>query len=380
LVASAKANAIVDSLTRLATAYNEPLSAERIEVYTMALTDLTGEELSHGFNRAIRETKWWPKPAELIEFCTGRTSSMRDKVTIDEAWQWAVRYIELFGMPAQTRWELQGHIFHGPTVDAAIRCSNIAHTLAVSAPFYELVQYEVPPMPEILRQTLVAIGGSMRTGLQRVQDAMRGWNSAEQEKLSGKDASFVRRDFDEYCSRAIYTLQAHTSAHLNPGLQLTGHVAPSFPPFTPKGIAVKVIFDGSQYELFAMPEEVAQKLYDRGELPQHLYEEAASRNQVRKERELLRSTPTVLNAVYLGVWKPHWSSSTTPWPTMGRFNVESHDGANIVVADIPMSVGDLNFRPGQTVQFKAALNDVVFDEYKRTHFNLNQALITKETK
>ena len=93
------ADAIIDNLTLLAMAYNEPLTPERIEVYTLALAGLTPEQLHHGFNRAIRELKFWPRPAELLEMCTGCASAMTDKLTIDLAWNWTRNYIEAFGVP-----------------------------------------------------------------------------------------------------------------------------------------------------------------------------------------------------------------------------------------------------------------------------------------
>jgi len=58
-------------LGSLAVAYDRTLTAEILDVYTGALIDLTPNQLSRGFRRAIRELKWWPKPAEIRAYGIG---------------------------------------------------------------------------------------------------------------------------------------------------------------------------------------------------------------------------------------------------------------------------------------------------------------------
>lgn len=377
--AKSKVDTIIDNLTRLAVAYNEPLTVERIEVYTMALANLTPEELSHGFNRALRETKWWPKPSELIEFCTGRACAMTDKLIIDEAWNWTLGYIKLFKIPGTKRWELQGYVYHGEKLGAAIRNLNIKRVLATTAPYYELSVYGVPEIPELVSQTLIAMSGTVKMGLTRIKDAISGWNSAEGEESTSKDAAFVRRDFDEYCSRAIAAAPAKTPSQMNPGFQLTGDVAPMFPAFTPHNVAVRVEPDKDIYKVRYLEFEEATKLFESGILPKSLYDDAVAYNEELQRRELARTTAYELNAVYLGPYKPRAvGNDSDPWPPMGSFTIETSDGSRVVSTDHPMAIGDLTPKPGQVFHFSASSRELVFNEHPRQFFNLNQAVKTKK--
>jgi hypothetical protein len=58
-------------LRKLTSIYNQPLTAEQIDIYTMVLDDCSEDEINEGFNRAVRERKFWPKPSELLELSTG---------------------------------------------------------------------------------------------------------------------------------------------------------------------------------------------------------------------------------------------------------------------------------------------------------------------
>ena len=59
--------AFAETLGYLAAMYDTPLSPVRIEGYWRALNDLTLDELRAGADRAGRELKFFPKPAELRE-------------------------------------------------------------------------------------------------------------------------------------------------------------------------------------------------------------------------------------------------------------------------------------------------------------------------
>ncbi len=378
--AKGKLDVIIDNLTRLATAYNEPLTPDRIEVYTIALADLLPDELSHGFNRALRETKWWPKPSELIEFCTGRAAAMADKLTIDAAWNWTLRYIELFGVPAAKRWEIQGYIYHGLKLNSAIRNFNTVRTLATTAPYYEVTSYAVPEIPEFVRQTLTAMSGTIRMGLTRIKDSTSRWNSSEEAQSTSKDAAFLRRDWDEYCSRVIAANCAQTPFQINPGLQLSGDVAPMLPAFTSHTVPATVVLKEGEYTVDHLEFASAQRLYKSGQLPQALYDDAVSRNEWLQQREQLRNMPCKYNAVYRGVYdsdRIHHASE--PWPPLGRFTVESSDGSRIVFDDLPMAVGNLTLKPGQILNFTAAPKELAFSIYPRQFYNLNPAPITNST-
>ena len=375
--AKAKIDAIIDNLTRLATAYNEPLTAERIEVYTMALADLMPDELSHGFNRAIRETKWWPKPSELIEFCTGRAAAMADRLVIDSAWNWTLRYIELFGVPAAKRWEIQGYIYHGQKLNSAIRTLNTVRTLATTAPYCEVTSYAVPEIPEFVRETLMAMSGTVKMGLTRIKDSTSGWNSGEEAKSTSKDAAFLRRDWDEYCSRVIAANRTLTPSQINPSRQLTGEVAPMPPAFTSHTVPARVVLKEGEYRVDHLDFDYAKRLFDRGLLPQRLYEVSVSRNEWLQRQESLRNAPRDYNAVYRGVYNSDSiRDDSEPWPPMGRFTIESSNGSEVVFDDLPMAVGDLTLKPGQVLKFTAAPKELGFSIYPRQFFTLNPAPIT----
>jgi hypothetical protein len=378
--ANKKADSIIDNLTRLATAYNEPLTPERIEVYTIALIDLSPQELNHGFNRALRETKWWPKPSELIEFCTGRASAMKDKLTIDEAWNWALRYIQMFGISGTKRWEIQGYVYHGKTLNSAIRNLDACRVLATTAPYYELSVYSVPEIPELISQTLTAMSGKVSMGLTRIKDAISGWNSAEEAASTSKDAAFVRRDFDEYCSRAIAATSVKTPAHISLGLQLAGDIAPIFPAVTPHRLAVRIEPDEKRYKVSILEFDDAEQLFKSGILPQSLYEDAVRRKERLQRRELAESTPREYSAVYRGTYNSAIvRDDRNPWPPMGSFTIESSDGSRVVYDDLPMAIGNMSLKPGQVFRFSASPRELVFQVYPRQFFDLNK-VVTTQTK
>src|ERR1035438_3804216 len=119
-----KSAAIVDNIGALAAAYDHPLTAEGIDAYARALMDLSPDELHHGFNRAIRELKFWPRPSELREMCTGCAAAMTDKLRIDAAWNWIHQYITMFGVPAKARWLIQGQAYNGRSPEIPVRNSK----------------------------------------------------------------------------------------------------------------------------------------------------------------------------------------------------------------------------------------------------------------
>lgn len=57
-------------------------SAELTKLYQLALADLSVEQIERGFTKAIRELKFFPRPAEIRELCGVMTA--RDRATI--AW------------------------------------------------------------------------------------------------------------------------------------------------------------------------------------------------------------------------------------------------------------------------------------------------------
>jgi hypothetical protein len=279
---------------------------------------------------------------------------MTDKLTIDEAWNWSRNYIEAFGVPPVPRWKLQGDVYHGDTIDGAIRRKRSDQKLAMTASYYELTLLEVPPLPELISQTLVGMAGSVKMGLTRIKDAMRGWDSKSESGVSGKDAAFVRKDFDEYCSRAIAAARSNTAPSVNPSLQLAGDVLPLFPPPTPTRIAVRIERKWSEYKVYRLEFEAAKSLFDGGKLPQPLYEEALLHHEQIQRQEQLMNTPLEYAAIYISSHVPSPSPlDEEPWPTMGRFRIEDASGSKVVIDDLAMAVGDLKLTSGQILRFTA---------------------------
>jgi hypothetical protein len=379
--AESKAEQIIDNLTLLATAYSEPLSPERIEVYTSVLFDLSPEELAHGFRRALRETKWWPKPSELLEFCTNRASAMEDKLTIDRAWNWLHQYLDWFGVSRKTRWMLQDRFFNCLTIEAAVGNDNSGNPFAVSAPFYEVRRYDPPEMPAIIEQTLVAMAGSIRMGLTRIFEAQRGWNGADGCELSSKDAAFVRKDFDEHCSRVLAAAHATAPKTIDPSRQLEGAVKPLFPGPTRTVMAYRIRRESGSYKATRLTLEEATALHTDDRLPDDLYAETVAYYRKLQRTQAWLDTPTELIAVYIcpyeGMMPPLPDKDS--WPRMAVFNVEHANGDQVVLSNAVMAVGDMSLCAGDCVRFKAKLSDIHFRENPRYVFDLSNAVInTKE--
>jgi hypothetical protein len=380
--AKEKTNAIIDGLTLLATAYNEPLTADRIEVYTMALLELSTEELQHGFNRALRETKWWPKPSELLEFCTGRASAMADKLTIDNAWTWVCLYLDSFGVAGSPRWQVQGRKFNGLSIEAFVRDNTTGGPFAVSAPFYEVARFQPPEISEIVRRTLVAMSGSVKVGLTRISDAKRGWNSADGCALNTKDSSFVRKDFDEHCSRVLAAVHADRPKTINPALQLPGAARSLFPSPTMTLMAYRIKGTLSGYEACRLTLEEAEALHDEGKLSEALYAETVEHYRYLKREEEWRNIPQELNAVFLGIYDRNrlLGSDWDSWLPLGTFNIEDAEGTRVFREYLPMAIGTLSLAIGDSIRFTGRLSELRFSEQPRYVFDLNKAITNNKEK
>lgn len=380
--AESRAEQIIDNLTLLATAYNEPLSPERIEVYTSVLFDLSPEELAHGFRRALRETKWWPKPSELLEFCTGRASAMEDRLTIDRAWKWLHQYLDWFGVSRKTRWMLQDRFFNCGSIEVAVANDNSGVPFAVSAPFYEVRRYDPPEIPPIIEQTLIAMAGSISMGLTRLFEAKRGWSNVEGCELSSKDAAFVRKDFDEHCSSVLAAEKTKSPKTIAPSCQLGGAVQPLFPGPTRTVMAYRITREYSGYKAMRLTLEEATALHDDGRLPDDLFAEtAAYYRRLQRKQEWLDS-PTELNAVYVGPYRSMMSSAPEgdSCPRKALFNVEDSEGDHILLSNVVMAIGEMTLRIGDCTRFKAKLSEIHIPENPRHVFDLSRAQINRKVK
>ena len=332
------------------------------------------EELDHGFNRALRELKFWPRPSELRELCSGRAPSMTDKLRVDKAWAWLQWYIEMFGVPALDRWLIQGRVFNGKSPDSALRGSKSSVALATTAPFYEIAVTGVPDIPDLVRQTLIAMSGTVETGLTRISDAIR--VRTGEEGSAGKESAFARRDWDEHCGRAIAAARIPAASQVNPAMQLTGSVASEFAVPLPKTIAVRITPDSNGYKSRPLTFEEVTALNDAGKLPQHVYEEALQRHLAKEAMQKILDTPEDFNAVYLEEFLPLQLRGEPEPCRMGRFTVESADGSMVIRKSLQMGIGDMQLTNGQVVQFTAKHNDLRYEEYQRFYFDLHSMTVS----
>ena len=371
----AKSETLIENLSTLALAIGEPLSAERMVMYVRAMSDLSEQEIEYGFDRALKESRFWPRPAELREMCTGRAASMTDRLRIDSAWAWVQWYIKMFGVPAfgypaKDRWEIQGQMFNGRDPERAIKGCAMPVTLAITAPFYEILVTVVPEIPELVSRTLVAMSGSVEMGLTRLNEDTKVRTGLD--GFSTKDSAFVRKDFEEYCGRCIAATRIPTASQINPALQLTGNVASEFPMPMAKAIAVRIEHSGRAYKVRPLSFEELTQLNEVGSLPSHLYEEGIERHNRSEENTRLMCIPTEFNAVYRDIYFPlPPRRCVEPWPVMGRFTIESGDGARVVRESLIMAAPQKQPRLGQVFRFTSMPKDLRFDETKHFYFDLN---------
>jgi hypothetical protein len=84
-------------LVAMAEVFREPLTAECLAMYVESLADLSEEQIRLCVGRAIRELKWFPKPAELRAFVGGHAED-QTKVEAEAAWVFANDYLRTWGV------------------------------------------------------------------------------------------------------------------------------------------------------------------------------------------------------------------------------------------------------------------------------------------
>ena len=82
-------DAFSDALTVLGETFDTKLSARRRMAYFEALGDLSWDIVAQGMKDAMRQCKFFPKPAEIREFITGPTSDAAEEawLLLNEAWR-----------------------------------------------------------------------------------------------------------------------------------------------------------------------------------------------------------------------------------------------------------------------------------------------------
>jgi hypothetical protein len=88
---------ISDELMILAEAFGEPLTEQRVEIYTSGLADIPQDRLQGAFRRARYELTWFPKLAELRNLA-GLKPDDQKKVEADAAWNHVNEYLRKWGV------------------------------------------------------------------------------------------------------------------------------------------------------------------------------------------------------------------------------------------------------------------------------------------
>jgi hypothetical protein len=83
-------------LLAIAEVFREPLTAECLAMYVESLADLSDEQIRLSIGRAIRELKWFPKPAELRELVGSNPKQEKDaegRKAWDVVTQFVTKYV-----------------------------------------------------------------------------------------------------------------------------------------------------------------------------------------------------------------------------------------------------------------------------------------------
>jgi hypothetical protein len=88
---------IHDQLTVLAEAFGEPLTQERAEIYVGSLASIPGDRLRVAFARALNESTFFPKVAELRSRA-GASTEDEKKVEAHAAWNHVNEYLRKWGV------------------------------------------------------------------------------------------------------------------------------------------------------------------------------------------------------------------------------------------------------------------------------------------
>jgi hypothetical protein len=82
-------------LLALAEVFREPLTAECLAIYVESLADLSDDQIRLCVGRAVRELKWFPKPAELREL-TGANPAQQLDAEARKAWDVLTAFVRKY--------------------------------------------------------------------------------------------------------------------------------------------------------------------------------------------------------------------------------------------------------------------------------------------
>jgi hypothetical protein len=89
---------LVDHLTVLAEAIGEPVTAERLKIYSGDLLDIPREQMAIAFQRARQGLKFFPKIAELRELAGACKLEKQEDIAANAAWDDVQEYLRKWGV------------------------------------------------------------------------------------------------------------------------------------------------------------------------------------------------------------------------------------------------------------------------------------------
>jgi hypothetical protein len=278
---------LVDALVDLGQVWDRQLEARQMKIYLAALSDLTADQLTRGFDTLAKEAKFWPRPAEIREYCTGIPAKSTGSIKANQYWGWIVQWAATLAAPRNYKFTRQnipapfqcqgtdGPYTYTPSgidikksysLDSATPRSIIGHGGLNDTKFDqdELVTVEVDVPPSIdptLTEILVQLEGSVSRGLDRIVAHLE----------SGEDR-YLRHNFTE-CAVAVQAAQNATASYLAASHQLTGGGIQSAPDVV---VTRTGLFKCSGKYIHSLSEEQARQLHGDGSitderLEQHLW-------------------------------------------------------------------------------------------------------------
>jgi hypothetical protein len=258
----------------MASLYGQPLESNQLRLYAMALSDLSGQQLEQGFQIALRESKFWPRPAELREFCTGIPAKGTDVQRANRYWAWTTKWAPTLVAPREYSFYSPMFVgeFHPEGIDThwAYSLSDAYHPDQAYMLAHHSVWDDDPSLTTvtvdirsaidpILVEILTQLEGSVSRGLDRVVA-----------HLASGDDMHLRHNFEE---AALSVLAAHKAdpTYTPPSRQLAGNVGSDDTVVTRRGL-----FEVHERKLSPIREDKAHQLRSEGtisekDLESHLW-------------------------------------------------------------------------------------------------------------
>jgi hypothetical protein len=162
---------VIDALTVLAEAFGEPMTPERLRIYSEDLCTLAHADLVIAFERARQELKFFPKLAELRELAGAKPQDLRN-IEAEAAFKFVCDYLRKWGVDLIPLWQ-GGKLIEAPPlpsrVDYALRriggLRYLNQITAESRPFMQrdfVEAYNQAPLAESLAPQLQEMFGERK--------------------------------------------------------------------------------------------------------------------------------------------------------------------------------------------------------------------------